>query len=264
MKCTFFGTGYSVTTAKRHNTSLFFQTDSTDLLVDCNGACGQRLCELGINFDSINHIYLTHKHIDHLGALPNLVHQIWVKACLYCEDGEQRKHPLHIYANNQTIDCVKALFSALSLFDEPKMFPFVFHTLSDEGGDILIGDIHISYFPVSHNQVPCLGFSAWHDGDGGRKYIYSADSEPVDEIYSNLQSGDVMIHDCNRIYESVSAGHTTWKQLEVVMESFRHVYLYLVHLPDITDVEEREFSRYLMEHYERRVQLGRDSLTINL
>lgn len=60
MKCTFLGTGYSITTPRRHNTSLFLQKGATGVLIDCNGVCVQRLHDLQFPFEELDHIFLTH------------------------------------------------------------------------------------------------------------------------------------------------------------------------------------------------------------
>ena len=257
----FYGSGYSVTSAIRHNTSLFLQKDGTNLLIDCNGICGQQLARQHIDLNSIKHIYLTHEHIDHIGALANLIHQMWVKTCLYCEKGNERTDRLNIYANKDTIKCVKAMFDSVYLFDQPGMFPILFHELKGDGGVIQIGDFNINYFPVAHNDTPCLGLATQIDS---KQFVYSADSSPIDSIYSRLKDGDILVHDCNRIDEPLSGGHTTWDQLRDMLPSLPDITLYLVHLPDTPSAQEKAFKAYLKANFGEKVFMGEDGLKVQI
>ena len=229
MECIFLGTGYSIPTPKRHNTSLFLRTEQTNLLVDCNGICNQQLSRMGISLYEVEHIYLTHRHPDHIAALPGFVHQMWLSTIWYAPEDNRRTTPLNIYANAETIDVVKALFEMIQLPGEPNMFQIKYHQLEDDGGKLSVGDISLEYFPVKHGKTACLGFTA--TSEAVKRLVYSADTSPCDLLYSKLQEGDVLVHECNDVTKAECGGHTTLAELKSLYSGWPSRTLYLVLLP---------------------------------
>lgn len=267
MRCHLLGTGGSVNNINRHNTSLFLESgpaaERQSLLIDCNGVCVQRLSAAGINFGDLAHIFLTHEHIDHIAALPNLIHQIWVKSCLYRPEAQRRTHALHFYANEPTITTIKTLLSAVKLPEHPFMFPYEFHILeAGQGGTITAGDIHFTYFPVHHGPTPCFGL--YLDGPH-RRLVYSGDTEPIPAIYAHLTPGAILIHDCNKIDQAHSPQHSSWAEIEAQLPHFPDgVTTCLVHLPPLDTAQEASFAASIRAAHGDRVRIGTDGLVIEL
>lgn len=264
MKCHLLGTGGSVNSLHRHNTSLCLEkgpdSASQTLLIDCNGTCVQRLTEAGIVFEDLAHIFLTHEHIDHISALVSLMHQIWVKGCLYRPAEKRRTHMLHFYGNAPTLKAVRALFDAVNLPRHPHMFPMEFHALDADGGTLEAGEFSLTYFPVNHGPTPCFGLTT--AGDKSR-LVYSADTEPVPAIYAHLKDGDVLVHDCNKIDVPVNPEHTTWAQIEELLPGLPAVTTYLVHLPLLDRAADTEFQKTLKDKFGNTVILGQDGMVLD-
>lgn len=261
MKCTFLGTGSALNSIRRHNTSLFLQNGADTLLVDCNGVCVQRLLAIGFPFETLEHIFLTHRHIDHIGALGVLMQQMWLAACHYAPVGKKRTVPLNIYANAETVEAVRRLFDALGVLDHhPGIFPVLLHTLPEDGGEFTTGSTVFRYFPVKHS-IPCFGLRAL---SGSRRFVYSGDTEALDLIYEGLKDGDVLVHECNSIDQDRNPGHTTWAELERLLETLPAVSLYLVHLPALDDARDDAFAAGLQERYKGRVVAARDLLQVEI
>lgn len=264
MKCHLLGTGGSVNTLTRYNTSLFLENGPDmardGLLIDCNGVCVQRLSAAGLAFEDLGHIFLTHEHIDHIAALPNFIHQSWVKGCLY-RSQNRRTHPLHFYGNAPTIRAVRALLDAVKLPQHPHMFPFEFHELNASGGTLTAGSITLTYFPVNHGPTPCFGLTT---NGPNRRLVYSADTEPVQAIYDYLRDGDILIHDCNKIDVEINREHTTWAQIEALLPSLPNVTVYLVHLPMLDEEQSATFKSTLADKYGDRIVAGEDGITTTL
>lgn len=265
MKCHLLGTGGSVNSLHRHNTSLFLEKGpdiaSQALLIDCNGVCVQRLTEAGIAFEDLAHIFLTHEHIDHIAALVSLMHQIWVKGCLYRPAENRRTHTLHFYANEPTLKTVQALFNAVNLPGHPHIFPMEFHALDDAGGMLQAGEFNLIYFPVNHGPTPCFGLTAKGEK---RRLVYSADTEPVPAIYRHLRDGDILIHDCNKIDVPLSPEHTSWAQIEEFLPTLPAITTYLAHLPLLDKDTDTQFSKTLRVQYGDTVLLGRDGMVVDI
>ena len=109
--------------------------------------------------------------------------------------------------------------------------------------------------------MPCYGLALRENGKG---LIYSGDTEPVPAIYQQLRTGDILIHECNKIDQALNAGHTTWTQLEEIIPTLPAVEIYLVHLPLMTKNEEIEFGAMLTRTYQQQVRLAEDGAQISL
>lgn len=77
---------------KGHHTTSFLINDS--LLIDCGTGVGQLA---NSELKKINHIFITHCHLDHIVSLPFLLDAAGIK----------RYQPLQVYANRTTIDAIK-------------------------------------------------------------------------------------------------------------------------------------------------------------
>lgn len=266
MKCLLLGTGGSVNGLSRHNTSLFLQSGPDiarqSVLIDVNGVCVQRLTAAEVAFDDLAHVFLTHEHIDHIAALPNLIHQVWVKGCLYRGGDKRRTHAINIYANARTLKAVKGLLGAVELPDHPHMFEYVFHELGAQGGTVNAGDITLHYYPVNHGPTACFGL--YTDGPQ-KRLVFSADTEPVPQIYDKLRAGDILVHDCNKIDRDLNPEHTTWAQIAALQPDLPDgVTTYLVHLPPMSGAEEAAFTQSVQKDHGPRVVVGTDGLEIGL
>ncbi len=99
--------GYTGSMQRRgvSNTSLAVTAEGRTLLVDLSGSPVQALKEADIDPATIAGVLLTHTHIDHIYALPSLLHQLWLGG---------RTEPLALISNGPTAAFAKRL---IDLFD---------------------------------------------------------------------------------------------------------------------------------------------------
>ena len=260
MKCTFLGTGYAVNTRKRQNTSLFLQNDDVDLLVDCNGVCVQRLLEAGFAFETLEHIYLTHHHCDHVSGLDSLVQQIWLKSCYYADT--PRQAPLHIYGPSHALSVASSLIELLDPGHMTGLFPIEYHDINEDGGALSFGTTVFEYVPVDHGKTPCFGIKTTVNG---RTFFYTSDTMPVPDIYRGLKDGDILVHECTSIDKDKSANHTTWSQLKHHAGDVADIDIYLVHLPDLdSDDKEEHAMKIAHEISSPRFHISRDGQSFQI
>lgn len=263
IECVFLGTSGGITTERRQNSSLLLRSDKEELLVDCNGGCVAGLLKAGVRFEKLEHIFLTHRHVDHIGGLPSLVQQIWLKGCYYAKaSSDKRTAALNIYGNQETVDKARNMLEVMGLFSNRDLFPIVFHALSVEGGALPFQSFGASYFPVSHGNVLCFGVAAREkDGSG---IVYSSDTEPCQAVWDAIASGDVLVHECTALHEKLG-GHTSWEDLDAVLAAGLPVSsLCLTHLPPINEAEEAAFAARLREKYGDKVVLAFDGMAIRV
>lgn len=189
------------------------------------------------------------------------MHQLWLKSSYYRPEN-RRTRPINFYANERTVKMIRTVFDTVGLTNSPFMFPLQFHIIPDEGGDLTLGDIQLTCFQVSHGQTPCFGIVS-RSGDQ-RGLVYSADTSPVDRLYSHLQDKDVLVHECNSVDEPVNAGHTTLAQIRTIAPLHPSVTFYLVHLPDMDDAKEAAVTAALRAGHGEQIILAQDGVTLTL
>lgn len=121
-----------------------------DLLVDAGTGVGDLSLE---EMRVIDHVLLTHSHLDHVAALPLMVDAI----------ASQRTTPIKIHALQGTIDALKAhifnntIWPDFSKIPSPE-FPFIsFHPV-EVGQTIFLGGKYIEVLPAVHT-VPAVGYA---------------------------------------------------------------------------------------------------------
>ena len=135
-----------------------------DLLLDAGTGVG----DLTITeMQRINHVLLTHSHLDHVAALPLMLDAV----------GAQRQTPLQVYALADTIAALTAhVFNNLIWPDFTRLptpqNPFVrFHPIHT-GQTLQLAGKHIEVLPAVHS-VPAVGYAI---GAGQGCFVFSGDT----------------------------------------------------------------------------------------
>jgi ribonuclease BN (tRNA processing enzyme) len=158
-------------------TSSFLLDD--DILIDA----GTGVEDLSVEeLARIDHVFLTHSHLDHIAALPLLVDSV----------GNLRSKPLTVHALPETIAALKAHifnwviwpdFTEIPHFDRPWM---VFSPLT-VGANLEMGaksgtSRYIRPIAANHT-VPALAF---HIKCASGSIVYSGDNVPTDDFWSHI------------------------------------------------------------------------------
>jgi hypothetical protein len=137
---TCFGTGDGWSCADRNHASFLYRFDQTTVLLDCGEPIDRSLTASGVGCDSIDGIFLSHLHSDHVGGLFMLIQGLWL---------QKRKRDLPIHMPGSAIKPLRAMFDAVLLFDE--LLPFKRRYLPLKARKpVKVRDVHITPFPTSH------------------------------------------------------------------------------------------------------------------
>lgn len=153
----------------RARTTSFLIDD--DILVDA----GTGVEDLPVDaLARIDHVFLTHSHLDHIAALPLLIDSV----------GALRTRPLVVHALPETIAALRAHifnwviwpdFTEIPHYERPWMR---FEPLT-VGAAVTLGERSIRGIPANHT-VPALGF---HLSGPRGALVFSGDSWPTDEFW---------------------------------------------------------------------------------
>ncbi len=200
---TFLGTGCGIPMADRVPSSILLETgEGHRFLLDAGEPCSQRLKALGVPFDSLEAVLLSHAHSDHVAGLPMLIQGAWL---------EPRLRKLPVLLPGELVAPFRAWLEAVYLPDG--LLPFALEWRAWENlrePAELPGGLRVTVNRTTHleslrkiidpkAQHRFLPYSLdlrWPEGgSGGRRLVYSADlGEPGD--LDNLLRGqptDVLI-----------------------------------------------------------------------
>lgn len=162
---TFLGTSASAPSIKRGLSSLVVQHDGFRFMVDCGEGTQRQILKSGIGFKRLNHILLTHGHLDHILGLAGLL-----STFLRWEAIEE----VNIYGSRHTMERVDDLINGVVLRNQQPPIPV--NLLDIKPGLIFSSDkFEITAFPVSHRGSASLGFR--FDEFGHRPFIPEAAEE---------------------------------------------------------------------------------------
>lgn len=152
-----------------------------DLLVDAGTGVGDLTLE---EMSRIDHVLLTHSHLDHVAALPLMVDAI----------AAQRTTPVQIHALQGTIDALKAhifnntIWPDFSRIPTPES-PFIsFHPL-EVGQTLCLAGKYVEVLPAVHT-VPAAGYAVTA---GNGCWVFSGDTERNPDFWKRVNELNVVM-----------------------------------------------------------------------
>lgn len=178
---TFLGTGCGWPMADRFHTSLLLEADGRRWLLDAGEPCSHRLKAMGVPFSSIDALFISHGHSDHLSGLPMFIQGSWL---------EGRDRPLPVFAPAELIAPIQAWLDVVYLPAKILGFPIEYHAWEELPGRAVTldqGKFHAKATPTTHldglrgliepdARDRFLAYSLSFDWPkSGRRFVFSAD-----------------------------------------------------------------------------------------
>lgn len=155
----------------RHLRTTSFLVDH-DVLIDGGTGVGDlSLAELAV----IDHIFITHSHLDHIACIPLLVDTV----------GEMRNRPLTLHGTEATLTILKnhifnwAIWPDFSEIPSPDR-PFLHYQPLQVGETIEIDGRRFTALPANHT-VPAVGYQL---DSGKASLVYTGDTTACDELWN--------------------------------------------------------------------------------
>ena len=154
----------------RHLRTTSFLLDS-DILIDAGTGVGDlTLAELS----QVDHIFVTHSHLDHVASIPFLVDTV----------GGMRGKPILVHASRATIEIMKnhlfnwAIWPDFTEIPTPES-PFLRYEELEMGGVWEHGGRRITALPAKHT-VPAVGY---HLDSGAASLVFTGDTGQNDALW---------------------------------------------------------------------------------
>ena len=146
----FLGTSASAPSVRRNLPAQVVMFGEHRFLVDCGEGTQRQILVSGIGFKRLNHILITHSHLDHILGIAGLLSTFsrW-------ESIEE----LNIYAGRAALDRIEALVYGVGVVPRGAKtpMPINFHAL-EAGPFFEVGDLTISAVPVRHRGPDCFSY----------------------------------------------------------------------------------------------------------
>ena len=224
-----------------------------DVLVDAGTGVGDlSLVEL----TSIDHIFLTHSHLDHIATIPFIVDTV----------GQMRDRPLTVHALPATIDALRNHIFNWSVWPDfaeipSRAAPYLRYEAINVGETVTLNGRRITALPANH-VVPALGY---HIDSGAASLVYTGDTTKNDALWpivnriANLRYLIIECAFCNGERDLARvAKHLCPSMLaEELQKLERPVELYITHLkPSEVELTMAEIEAYAGSYRPKMLQNG--------
>jgi ribonuclease BN (tRNA processing enzyme) len=157
----------------RHLRTTSFLVDA-DILIDAGTGVGDlTLAELS----QIDHIFVTHSHLDHVASIPFLVDTV----------GGMRTKPIEVYAQAATLEILRnhlfnwAIWPDFTEIPTPQA-PFLRYRAIEVGEPVVLGGRTITALPARHT-VPAVGYRL---DSGAASLVFTGDTGPHDALWREV------------------------------------------------------------------------------
>ena len=166
---------------------LLFDTSSGTVLL-------RQLKAADIPLEKVRHLFITHRHFDHVGGLaPLLIAMVSLPEA-----------SLTVYATPETLAALRELL-ALTI---PGVEGWLGERLQwgelKHGEPTTAGDAEITPFEVDHG-LECVGFRV---EQGGSAVVYAADTRPCQNVVEYASGADLLVHEAYGLEDDAKRAHT--------------------------------------------------------
>lgn len=185
----FLGTSSALPQRDRANTALAVLPESGaaatgGLLIDCGGDIYRQLLAAEMGQDEIADLFITHAHIDHIGALPSLL-ESWRLG--------GRTAPLRIVALPPVIEVARKLIATYDFELELEKRPYAVSLAPEESGSrLMLGGWPARIVAMDHS-VPSAGVRLELPGGA---LAYTCDTQPTPAIAELGRGARLLIAEC--------------------------------------------------------------------
>lgn len=191
------GTGSPLPSANRCGVGTVVIGEQGSVLIDCGWGVARRLLAAGISPKTIDHVFFTHMHSDHITDFPDFMMLRWTLGA--------STTPLTVFGPEATREVVEGFRQALNPDVRYRMahhgekvsldgMECIVHEIpatAQPANHVTVGDLTVSSFEVDHRPVvPALGFKVVCSE---RAVVFSGDTKRVQSLTDAAKGADVLV-----------------------------------------------------------------------
>lgn len=246
MRLTTIGTGTSSPHPSRVASSLLVEAGEVRLLIDCGSGAMHRMATIGLHWQDITHVALTHFHADHIADLVMLM-MAWRWGQL-----PPRDQPVTLYGPIGTGALLERLAAVYGPWMLAPGFPFTVRDLKPDEIVSLPSGLTLSPHPVPHTPES-VAYSIEHEG---RRLVYTGDTG-FDEAVGAWAAGcHLLLAECSLPDSLAVREHLTPRRAGALAAVAGARRLVLTHF--YAPVESVDIAAEVAEHYAGPLVLATD------
>lgn len=209
-KITVLGTG-TATVLDNYNTCFTLSNSDEHFLIDAGGGNRilKQLRDAKINISRIHHIFISHRHIDHILGIVWLFREVNIKMTKGIYEGK-----LHIYCHKEVAEIIRNMVTTLLRTSQQKYLDDrIFIDIIKDGEIVDILGYKIEFFDIHSKSDLQFGFTT--ELMNKKKLVFAGD-EPLDERnYKKVENADYLFHEAYSLereiekYEPYKKNHDT-------------------------------------------------------
>ncbi len=227
------------------------ETANKPLIFDLGAGVLHRLSCSQPDLTAIEHVFISHFHVDHCSDVPALMQSMWLMGY---------ENHLNIYGPKQIENAFKGI-TLIFPYLIPKL-PLKLHVIKP-GFQVKNEDWNVTAFPVDHGDMETYGFLIEADG---KRVVYSGDTRPCAETIKHAKGADLLIHECSlpdRMKE-LAPNHTTPGELGALAAQAEVKTLVITHLYPELLKELGEALSSIRRSFSGKVIVPRDTQIITI
>ncbi len=252
MRITVIGSGTAAPHPKRAQSGALIEVGAVRLLIDCGSAVVLRMAELGLSWQTITHVAITHFHADHTSDLATLIYG-WRYGML-----PQRSAPVELIGPPgfmALVESMKLVFGT-GLLDTPP--PISITELPMGMSHALAADVVLHRHKVPHTDESV----AYSVSGRGRRVVVSGDTGFDPGLGVWAEGCDVLLCECSLPDAMALPTHLTPRQCGAIAAIAQPERLVLTHF--YPPVEAEDIVEQVEEHFGGPVILSHDGWTLDL
>ncbi|MCP4401292.1 MAG: MBL fold metallo-hydrolase [bacterium] len=252
------GSAGAVTNGDRDNVSLALSIQPKEradyqLLIECGGSAAHKLAKLGIPYESLEDIILTHAHLDHIYGLPGLVFSMIYRDL-------SRKKPLRIYCPEEAVETIRTLLDFFGLRRE-RSFPVEIKGIPAEEHSPVFDNEHIlvTASPVDHAPgVATFGLRI-ENKLSGKVVVYSGDTGYSERLIRLAENADMLFHECSGLSQQpIPSSHSNALEVGQVALQCKAKKLVLLHFDCVLNDEVASMIREVRQSFTGEIVAASD------
>ncbi len=279
-RVTLLGTGSPAPVMRRFGPGVLVQAGGRTLLIDSGRGVTQRLFQLGVKLGTINALFITHLHSDHVVGIPDLWLTGWLDAAY-----AQRKGPFRVYGPAGSQGMMDGLAKAYdwdikARIADQNLDPANIRSEVTElrpGVAYDQGGVKVTAFEVDHGELlkPAFGFRIDY---GGRSVSISGDTRFSENLIKHAAGSDLLIHQVAAArpellalpsFKVILDHHTKPEEAGTVFSRVKPklaVYYHFVLLgsPTVPPITEKEVVELTRKTYAGPLVVGEDLMAFRL
>lgn len=219
----FIGCGDAFGSGGRFNTCFHLVGDRTNLLIDCGASSLIAMNKLGVNWNAISMIVITHFHADHFGGIPFFI--------LDAQFFSKRREPLTIVGPVGLPSWYERVMETAFPGSSEASQEFAVNLVEVEAGkSVVVDDVHISAFQALHGP-PDGPYLAVRIEAEGKVVAYTGDTEWTPELIPAARNADLFIAEAY-FRDKAIATHLSLNTIEANLSLLEPKRLVLTHMSD--------------------------------